>query len=140
MTLKKLKKGYHYTSKKNWEQIQKDGGMKRYTIDKEEMRTLFPKGISGIWLWKEEPTGTSHAGNIMYQVGAKGNPEIVKLEVEYNPRQLASYKGSRLELSHTGAVENWEYHYGDCGIIAKEDIPLKHIRVIGHYNTIQRLQ
>lgn len=137
---KELKKGYHYTSKKNWEQIQSSGSMNKYLIDKDEIRPYFPHGIMGVWLWEKEPTGISHAGNIMFQVGRKGDPEIIKLEVEYNPRYLANYSGRKLDLNHSGSIENWNYHYSDKAVIVKEDIPLQHIRVIGLYNTVQRLQ
>ena len=135
-----LKKGYHYTSKENWEKIQKDGGMEKYVTKKDYLDQYFPNGINGIWLWEGSPEGKSHAGNIMYQVGTKGSPEIVKLEVEYNPYDVAHYKGMKLELSHAGRIEKWEYHHADAAVIVKSDIPLQHIRLIGEYNTVQRLQ
>lgn len=137
---KLLKKGYHYTSKANWEKIQKDGGMKKYLTKKEELDYYFPEGLDGVWLWRNNPEGASHAGNIMFQVGTKGSPEIVKLEVEYNPYDVANYKGSDIDLSHVGTLSNWKYHDGDSAVIVRNDIPIQQIRLIGEYNTIQRLQ
>ena len=138
--MKKMKKGYHYTSKKNWEQIQKDGGMKKYITKKEELDRYFPDGINGIWLWKDNPEGKSHAGNIMFQVGTKSDPDIVKLEVEYNPYDVANYHGSNIDIRHHGKVSNWSYHNNEQAVIVKSDIPLQQIRLIGEYNTVQRLQ
>lgn len=135
-----MKIGYHYTSKKNWENIQKEGGMKKYLIKKDEMLQYFPQGVEGVWLWKENPTGASHAGNILYQVSRKGTPEIVKLEVQYDPKKLVRYMGKGVDIYHQGHVDNWEYHKGERGLIVQENIPLQSIRVIGHYNTVQRLQ
>jgi hypothetical protein len=136
----KKKKGYHYTSKTNWEGIQKSGGMTPYLIQKPEAEGYFPKGINGIWLWKEDPKGASHAGNIMYQVAKKGNPEIVKLEIEYSPDQLVRFGEKGVQFQHSGNVEKWEYHKSDIGVIHEKSILLQNIRVVGNYNTVQRLK
>lgn len=135
-----MKIGYHYTSKENWESIRKDMKMKKYHIDRDVLREYFPKGVEGVWLWEKDPKGESHAGNIMYQVGKKGSPEIVKLKIKYDPKDVISYKGSKMRFIHEGHVENWKYHYNDAAVMVKTDIPLQNIKVMGMYNTIQRLQ
>lgn len=135
-----MKKGYHYTSKENWEKIQRDGGMKKYLIRRDVMDRFFPEGVNGVWLWPKDPKGVSHAGNILYQVSSKGSPEIVKLEVSYNPSDLVRHQGQQIQITHTANVGKLIYHNGERGLIITEDIPLQNIRIVGSYNTVQRLQ
>lgn len=74
--------GYHYTSVENYERIRIEG-LAPYWIKKKDLELWFSDGIHGIWLWKNDLSGTDHLGSILWQLVTKASTRIVKLRVEY---------------------------------------------------------
>lgn len=139
--MKQTLKGYHYTSKENWEKIQKDGKMKPQKVEDESVTRYFPSGVNGVWLWDHNPKGESHAGTILGVVGRRGTTEVVKLEVDYKQEDKLTYGIQQIKLDHIGNIGNWQYHRGgDSAVIIKKEIPVQNIRQVGYYNTVQMLQ
>ena len=125
--------GYHYTSKSNWLKIQKEG-LKKYRIDKAELKKLFPKGIEGIWVWAESPVNNSHIGCLMYQVGTKEETKIVKLKIKFDNENILRKDGRKAILFHQGILGSWYYHSKDKAYILIKDVPLKNIKLIKEYD------
>lgn len=132
--------GYHYTSRENWRKIRASGGLKQYLTRKPELAHWFPDGFVGIWLWKNNPEGLSHAGNVMWQVSTKKSTVIVKLQVQYDPRDQLVFNGHKINVFHKGHLGEMIYHQDEQGLVIARDIPLRFIKLIGTYNTVQRLQ
>lgn len=135
------KVGYHYTSLSNWEKIQREGYLEQYRLNHPAINAVFGDLVIGVWLWEFNPLGQSHAGNILYQVGTKGEHQIVKLKVLYDPTKvLRAPNGGNLQVRHQGSVGSWMYHKRDKSVIVQQDIPLENIKQEKTYNVIDLLR
>jgi len=132
--------GYHYTSKKNWLKIQKEG-LKKYPIKKDELKPYFPDELKAIFCWKGKLGKVSHAGTVLFQVGTKGETEIVQLEIEFNEDDILKSKdGRRVVLFHDGHVGKWNYHKNDEAFLLTKDLEPKDIKLVEEYDIINLLK
>ena len=135
-----IKTGYHYTSLKNWKQIQKTG-LHRYPIQNQpEIFTYFPNGVNGIWVWIHELKGLSHAGTVLYQASHKKSQKVVKLKIKYKNRDTLKYNGGDVVLYHRGNLENMIYHSREPATIMMKDIPAKDIQLVKIYDIVKLLK
>lgn len=129
----KTRKGYHYTSWRNWQSIQKHG-MRPYEISKPELLDYFDYYPTGIWCWVEEPSDESELGTLIFQLSSKGQTKVVKLELVYTDKDLLYYEGNgyrrKVDLSHDGGMGNWVYHEGQDAVIITKPIPVKKIKLV----------
>jgi len=132
--------GYHYTSLANWERINKEGMIKPQKIISSSLLDVFRDGVDGIWLWKEEPKGESHAWNILFQLSTKADTRVVKLKVEYDEDLvLRPPEWGKLKMTHTGTIGDWEGP-AEESVIYCGCIPLKDIKVVGIYDVVRGLE
>lgn len=105
--------GWHYTSWRNWESIQKEG-LQPYTIDKPELYQYFDLPPKGIWVWRFPLDSESELGSVIYQLANRAQTKIVKLSLTYDSNTMLTYEGNGwtqpIILHHTGLMERWEYH------------------------------
>jgi len=135
-----IRTGYHYTSLDCWKKIQKEG-LRPYSIKKPQLYEHFGTDtVQGVWLWLQRPTGLSHVGCLIFQMGTKGVIEAVLLHVQYDWEKILRKPGDRycyVQLPHQGTIENLEYHDGrDIGVIVTKRIPPKNIDLIRAYNLL----
>lgn len=132
--------GWHYTTMTNWKKIQADGQITPYLIEKPELKQYFPLvPINGVWIWTKSLTGLSHAGSVIFQA-QKGDPEVVRLMVEYNLTKRLNVDGTLIKLYHEGTIGDLRYHTGEEeAIICTEAIPLGRITLMGTYNLVNLL-
>lgn len=127
--------GYHYTSWRNWEIIQKKG-LSPYEIDKPELLEFFDYCPMAIWVWDEPLTPHSELGTIIHQLSAKSSTKIVKLEVTYDSADILYYEDPvwgkrRVTLSHQGVVGNWQYHADrPNGILILKPVPVEQLELL----------
>jgi hypothetical protein len=129
-----MKIGYHYTSLENWEIIKKNG-IRPYLIDKEEWHHIFPGGVIGVWIWEDELVGSSHVGNILYQVYSKGSPKIAKIKIKYDEDSILP-----ISVSHNGNVGAWSYHHGEKSIISVSGVKPENLSLIKIYDIVKLLK
>lgn len=112
-----------------------------YMMDKPEIRRVFGHGIEGIWLWVNNPKNKSHTGNLIYQMSRKHEHQIVKLQVEYDQRDiLRTSNGEQVRITHRGDIDGWNYHTLDQSVIVERDIPIENIKLLKVYNLVELLQ
>jgi len=136
-------KGYHYTTKENWKNIQRCGGLIPYEIKNNRgvIKEFTSSPLCGIWTWTSSPKGLSHAGNVMRVAATHDKVNVVKLEIQYHSFDvLTSNKGERIALMHIGEIENLIYHREEEAVIVTKKIPLSDIKVIGEYDIIDALK
>lgn len=128
--------GYHYTAKKLWRQIEKQG-LKPYQIRHPELRRYFRFGVKGIWIWNEKLSGIGEVGSILWQVTTKDDHRVVKLKVEYEERDVLKKRGRWVELYHNGHIGVWNYHDGtQTSHIIISPIPPERIELVKEYNLL----
>lgn len=130
--------GYHYTSYQNWLEIQQTG-LRPYHIPEEKLDCYFPGGVQGIWLWKSDLTHWSHVGTILFQVGSKGVPHVVKLRCQFRGDALLRWGSKNVVLGHRGAIGEWMYHADEPACIVMDTIKPKNIRLAGEYDLVKLL-
>ena len=127
--------GYHFTSKRNWNLIQEEG-MLPYMINKPELDKYFPKGVRGIWFWREKPAGRNEMGSILYQMSTKQSHEIVQMQFELKDNRLLKHNDHVIHLFHDGNVGDYVYHNAEPAMIYKDHIPPEDIKLVKEYNLI----
>ena len=132
--------GYHYTSLKNWREIEAVGYLRPYRIQKPEFFKFFPNGVDGIWLWQNDLEGASHAGSILFQLGSKGDPSVVKLKVQYDKQQLLTCNGDSAELTHNGDIGAWKYHTKEWAVIITGGVSVGYIDLLKIYDVVKLLK
>lgn len=91
-------------------------------------------------MFTKDPKGLAHAGNVMSAIGRRGSPYIVKLEVKYKANRILRHNDRTVQISHYGHIGNWTYEKDQDAIIVKDPIPLKDIKLVGEYNTVNKLK
>lgn len=130
--------GYHYTSSENYEKI-KSEGLSLYWIKKKDLELWFNNGIHGIWLWKNDLSGTNHLGSILWQLMTKGSTNIVKLRVEYEEADQYVKYGYPVEIEHDGRLGVWNYHDRVPAVILGRPIPPGRIKLAAKYDLLQTI-
>ena len=127
--------GYHYTAKKLWQKIKKEG-LKPYQIHHCELLRYFDR-VDGIWIWNRKLSGAGEVGSILWQATTKDDHRVVKLKVEYEWKSLLRHKGRRVRLHHTGHIGDWNYHKGNqTSYIVTIPIPPENIELVKEYNLL----
>lgn len=121
--------GYHYTSYEAWKKISHQG-LKPQLITTEGIA----KNTKGIWLWAFEPEGKHNVTNILYQVTNKGYFNIVKLEVEYQPKYLL-----KSTCSHEFIMGDTALDF-DIALIYTKPIPRNRIKIRQKYDLLKLLK
>jgi len=131
---------YHYTSLSNWEKIKKEG-LVPYAIGHAELKAVFGEFPFGVWLWTNKPKGIEHTGNVIYQMATKNDLKIVLLRVKVDKEYvLRAPDGRRISLTHSGFIENLQYHIDEPSIIYTEFIDPKNIKLVDIYDIKERLK
>lgn len=133
-----MRTGYHYTSYSNWKEIRKHG-FTPYFIQKPDLDQYFPDGVSGVWIWKNNPKGLSHCGTLIFQASYKAETHIVKLKIRYNPKDILRFERHPIEMHHKGIAQNLIYHTDEIAIIIPHHIPPKDIQLVKEFNLIKLL-
>jgi len=128
--------GYHYTSAENYEKI-KIEGLTPYWIKKKDLELWFADGIHGIWLWKNDLSGTDHLGSILWQLMTKASTNIVKLSVEYGDADRYIRYGEPVEIEHDGRLGVWDYHDRVPAVIVGRPIPSDRIALVAEYDLLK---
>lgn len=132
--------GYHYTAKRLYSRIKKEG-LKLYPITHYELAEYFPSGVDGIWIWNRKLRGKAELGSVMWQVATKADYQVVKLEVKYEKKNALRYHGKLILLHHGGNIGNWQYHsYRETSHIIIIPIPPENIEMVKEYNLLDLLK
>lgn len=131
------KKGYHFTSYDNWVKIKKEG-LKAYLInDHLALTEIFPGGIKGIWLWKKCPKTLERLYWAIFQFSKKKTPEIVLLEVEYDPDCTLS---NGMHINHDMKLGNLEFDDSPESIIVIKDIGPGNIKLLKMWDLLELIK
>lgn len=125
--------GYHYTSAENYEKIKAEG-LLPYWIRKKDLEAYFENGIHGIWLWKNNLSGTDHLGSVLWQLMTKASTNIVKLRVEYEEEDQYMWHGYIVEIEHDGRLGVWNYHDRVPAVVIGKPIPPDRITLVAEYD------
>lgn len=125
--------GYHYTTKENWEKIQKEG-LKKRKIENVSVSSLMGDSVYGIWIWEKDFSGRFHIGNILGAAARGGSLKVVKLKVKYSILDLL-YKGmQKVAIKPEGELGKLCLYEDETAFILQNDIPPEKIELIGEYN------
>ncbi len=137
--------GWHYTSANLYFHAIQYQGLVPQVVSQDKQDSIEDLAPSdwdrkGTWVWQYRPTGASHAGCILFQVGTKGEPHVVLLEVTYTTEDILSADcGSYIRLIHKGHVGKWQYHDRDKAYMLKRPIAPTAIRLLQVFDVVDML-
>jgi len=145
-----MRVGYHYTTLKNWEKIEKEGLIPYLPeehdnlyirTDHWSLRIHF--GENGelpkmIWIWEKKQSSLSHLGNILFQAASKNETKIVLLEVQFKKSDIMiskfKHKKGAQNIYHDGQIGNFIYHEQEEALLLKNVIPPERVILLKYYD------
>jgi hypothetical protein len=119
--------GYHFTSWSNWLKIKKEG-LVPYLCHEQDLAQY---GIGKvIWMWPNMGDKRHVAGSVLYQVSTKAESKVVLLEAQFEVTDTLHW----VSITHDGTVGKWTYHKGKPGLLVKNPIPAKQIKLLKVYD------
>jgi hypothetical protein len=125
--------GYHYTDANQLYSIE-EKGLLPYPIDKPEFRPLFPKGVTGIWIWTTVHDWLDHAQCVLFHCARKKTDAVAVLRIRYDMKDVLKTSGMELNLAHAYGYEGMEVWDRTPVSIIVNPIPFSGIEVVDVVN------
>lgn len=132
--------GYHYTSWKNWERIQREG-LKPYPMRNPSLKGILPRDLRVIWVFQQwKPGEIAHYGQVLWSSMHRHTLHIALLAVDYEESDIytdgppGSFNVSHNGELSTGYGEPWVYHVREPAHLLIHPVPPERIRLLADYD------
>lgn len=129
--------GYHYTSYRRWQEIQKTGLIPQLIYNAELIQYLDKDNTHGVWLWKEKLTPRNELGIVLFELCHRAATDIVCLRVEYRAEQTLFGGLTNVTIRHTALLEKFECYFDNPqSIVLTQSINPDNIELEKRFNVM----
>lgn len=131
--------GWHWTSERNWLNIQRDRCMREYVLDKPGVADVIGTP-AGIFVFPEGPIDDfDEAGCVWFQAVGKKSFRVVLLNISYEAQDVRGpiHPLDTLRLGHNGSLgadDHWPYHLDKEMLVLRGPILLPRIELVRVYD------
>ena len=135
-----LKIGYHYTTWKNWQKIQKQG-LRAKKVDQNSIKELLGlPDLKGVWLWPNLLKGKDHLVQLLVRLGQRNDADLVLLKVLYTTQdEVIGMHGERVLVTGGSNIKKFKGNDQKMVLICCDIYP-KYINLVKRYDLLKLLK